>query len=54
MMTSEQGLDIDLVKIETKSMIENQGRVEAILEIRKRFNAPLSAAWIFVNKLEQK
>ena len=53
MMASEQGLDIDSVKIETKSMLENEGRVETILEIRKRFHAPLSAAWIFVNKLEQ-
>lgn len=53
MMADDQGLDIESVKIETKTTLDEQGRVEAILEVRKRFNAPLSASWIFVDKLEK-
>ncbi len=48
----EKALDIDLIKQETKKIIESEGSVEAIIKLRKRFHVTLSAAWRFVNKLD--
>lgn len=50
----EKGIDIDSLKDETKVIIQNEGRVEAITKLRHRFHVPLSAAWRFVNKLDLK
>jgi len=48
----ENGLDIDTIKEETISSIKNKGRVEAITKLKHRFHIPLSAAWRFVDKLD--
>ena len=48
----EKGIDINSIKQETKAILESEGRVEAVINIRKRFHTTLSAAWIFVDKLE--
>jgi hypothetical protein len=35
-------------------ILENKGRVEAIINLRKRFHVTTSAAWRFVDKLNLK
>ena len=49
----EKEIDIDSIKDETKEILKNEGRVEAIKKLRQRFHVPLSAAWRFVDKLDQ-
>lgn len=49
----EKGLDIDVITADTKTILENEGRVEAILQLQKRFHVSLSVAWIFVDKLDK-
>jgi len=44
-------MDIDLLKDETKVVLQKPGRVEAITKLRHRFYLPLSATWWFVDKL---
>ena len=51
-VAKEKGIDIDVLKEETKAMLEKEGRVEAIEKLRHRFHVPLSAAWRFVDKLD--
>ena len=51
-VASEQGLDLDSLKEETKAILKREGRVEAIEMIEKRFHVPLNAAWRFVDKLD--
>jgi len=48
----EKNMDIDAIKIETKTIITSQGSVEAVIHLRKRFHVPLASAWIFVDKLQ--
>ncbi len=48
----EKGIDINSIKQEIKAIMEREGKVEAVINIRKRFHTTLSAAWIFVDKLE--
>ena len=48
----EKGIDIDSIKQETKTILKNEGRVEAITKLRHRFHVPLSAAWRFVDNLD--
>lgn len=50
----EKGIDIDLIKQETRVILENEGSVEAVVKLRRRFHVPLSAAWRFVDKLNIK
>ena len=51
-VAKEKGIDIDVLKEETKAMLEKEGRVETIAKLRHRFHVPLSAAWRFVDKLD--
>ena len=48
----EKGLDIDSIIAETKSILENEGSVQAVVKLRKRFHVTDSAAWRFVDKLD--
>ena len=48
----EKGIDINSIKQETIAILESKGKVEAVVTLRKRFHTTLSAAWIFVDKLE--
>jgi len=48
----EKGIDINSIRNDTKVILEKEGRVEAIHQLRKRFHVPLSAAWRFVDKLD--
>jgi hypothetical protein len=48
----EQDIDINSIKQDTKATLESEGRIEAITQLRKRFHVPLSAAWRFVDKLD--
>lgn len=50
----EKGIDIDLLREETRAIIEREGTVEAVVTLRRRFHLPLSAAWRFVDKLVTK
>jgi len=49
----EKDMDINSIKNDTKAIMDNEGRTEAILKLRKQFHIPLSAAWIFVDKLDR-
>ena len=51
-IAQENGLDIDTIKEETITSIKSEGRIEAITKLKHRFHIPLSAAWRFVNKLD--
>ncbi len=53
MIALENNVDIDSIKHDTKTTLENEGSVEAIIKLRKRFHVILNAAWRFVDKLEQ-
>jgi len=48
----ERNIDIDIISKETRETIKNKGRIEAIKKLRQQFHVPLSAAWRFVNKLD--
>lgn len=50
----EKGININSIKEDTKVILENEGRVEAIINIRKKFHVTTSAAWRFVDKLDLK
>jgi hypothetical protein len=50
----EKGININLIKEDTKVILKNEGRVEAIIKLRKRFHVTTSAAWRFVDKLDLK
>jgi len=50
----EKGVDINSLSAEIKVTIELEGRVEAIKKLRHRFHVPLSSAWRFVNKIDNK
>ena len=50
----EQGIDIDLLKQETKAMIASEGRIETIGNLKQRFRLPVSAVWRFVDKVDKK
>ena len=52
LIASEKGIDIQSIKNDIKVILENEGKVEAVMQLRKRFHIPLAAAWIFVEKLE--
>ena len=52
-IASEKNIDIRSIKNDTKAILESEGKVEAVIQLRKRFRAPLAAAWIFVDKLDQ-
>ena len=49
----ERNIDIHSIKDDVKANLENEGRVEAILKLQKRFHVSLSVAWIFVDKLDK-
>lgn len=53
-IAAEKGIDINTIYEETVTILKNEGRVEAISKLTKRFHAPLSVAWRFVNKLDVK
>jgi len=48
----ERKMDINIIAEETLKTIKNRGRIEAIKKLRHQFHVPLSAAWRFVNKLD--
>jgi hypothetical protein len=48
----EQGIDINSIRDDTKATLKNDGRIEAITQLKKRFHATLSAAWRFADKLD--
>lgn len=48
----EKGIDIHLLKKEFKAVLAKEGKVEAIVILRRRFHVPLSCAWRFIEKLE--
>jgi hypothetical protein len=52
MIALEKNIDINTIKNEFKAILKNEGRVEAVSKLRKRFHVTLSAAWIFVAKLD--
>lgn len=53
MIALEKDIDINSIKDDTKTILENEGSVEAVVKLRKRFHVTTSAAWRFVDKLEQ-
>lgn len=53
MVASEKNIDIESIKRDTIVILENEGSVEAISKLRRRFNVTLNAAWRFVDKLEK-
>ena len=48
----EKGIDIDSIKDDTKAILGKEGRVEAVIKLRKRFHVTTAAAWRFVDKLD--
>ena len=48
----EKGIDITSIKDDTKKILENEGKVEAVIQLRKRFHVTTAAAWIFVDKID--
>ncbi len=52
LIASEKNINIQSIKNDTKTILENKGKVEAVIQLRKRFHVPLAAAWIFVERLE--
>jgi len=48
----EKGVDINSIKEDTKVILENEGRIEAVIKLRKRFHVTTAAAWRFVDKLD--
>lgn len=48
----EKGIDIHLLKQEFKIVLAKEGKVEAIVILRRRFHVPLACAWRFIDKLE--
>ena len=48
----EKGIDINSIKEQTKAILESEGSVEAVIQLRKRFHVTSSAAWRFVDKLD--
>lgn len=52
MIALEKGIDIDSIKNETRANLQSEGKVEAVINLRKRFHVTSSAAWNFVDKLE--
>ncbi len=48
----EKGVDINSIKEDTRVIFENEGRVEAVIQLRKRFHLTTSAAWRFVDNLD--
>lgn len=53
MIASEKNIDIASIRDETKAILENEGRIEAITKLRHRFHVTLNAAWIFVDRLDK-
>ncbi len=53
MIALEKNIDIDSIKSETKAILEKEGSVVAISDLRKRFHVTLNTAWRFVDKLKQ-
>jgi len=53
MIASEKNIDIESIKRDTMLILENEGSVEAISKLRRRFHVTLNAAWRFVDKLEK-
>ena len=51
MVASEKGVDNDTLVREIKEIMRNEGSVEAIVSLRKRFHVTDAAAWNFVDKL---
>ncbi len=49
---SEKNIDIHTIKNDIKAILESEGKIEAVIQLRKRFHVPLAAAWVFVEKLE--
>ena len=52
MIALEKNIDIDSIKNETKVILEKEGSVAAVIQLRKRFHVTSSAAWNFVDKLD--
>lgn len=52
MIALEKGVDINSIKNETRANLQSEGKVEAVINLRKRFHVTSSAAWNFVDKLE--
>jgi len=51
-IAQENHIDIDSIKHDVIAILQQDGRVEATIYLRKRFHVPLSVAWRFVDKLE--
>jgi len=52
MIALEKGIDINSIKEEAKTILKNEGRVETVIKLRKRFHVTTAAAWIFVDELD--
>ena len=52
LIASEKNIDIQSIKNDIKVILENEGKVEAVIQLSKRFHIPLATAWVFVEKLE--
>jgi len=50
----ERGIDIEALSGETSEIIINKGRIEAIKNLRHQFHVPLSSAWRFVDKIDNR
>lgn len=49
----EKNIAIDSIKNDTKVILNKEGRVAAITDLRNRFHIPLASAWRFVDKLDK-
>ena len=53
-IAQEKNIDIDTIKDDARNILQNEGRIEAIVKLRKRFQVPLVTACIFVDRLDLK
>ena len=51
-IASEKHIDINSIKNETNVILEKEGCIAAVIQLRKKFHVTSSAAWNFVDKLK--
>lgn len=51
-IAAEKGIDLETVMADTRAILISEGRSEAIIKLRRRFQVPLATAWVFVDKLD--
>ena len=54
MIAIEKNIDINSIKNDAQAILQSEGKVEAVISLRKRFHVTLATAWIFVDKLDLK